>query len=177
MKLSRPKSPDNDDSLSFERAKLSVVEFGAWIKNADTKATILAAGLGVMSSVVASQAGRIVDLYTHPAAAVVCIAVILSAIFIGGLAGAVICVFRVLSPRTDVTDGPNVFAWPSVAKFGSATASEFSDFSAPKAWAQAFDLAKIAQAKFAAFALALRWFLVTIAAASALVALSRIFEH
>ncbi|PZE86603.1 hypothetical protein EDF31_101616 [Curtobacterium sp. PhB142] len=161
-----------DEKQAFEYAKLAVSETGAWIKNADTKATILAAGLGATATVTASRAAPTWALIAGSNQVLSIAAVIAVSVFVVGAVGTVWCAVRTLIPRTNVSGGRNPFAWPSVASSFVVDDSEFQKASAKQAWNQVHALALIAKAKYEAFALALRWFILTVIGAGVLVALA-----
>lgn len=161
-----------DEKQAFEYAKLAVSETGAWIKNADTKATILSAGLGITASVTAGRAAAVWQLITGSNLVLTVAAVLTTAAFITGAVGAVWFAVRTLIPRTNVSGGRNPFAWPSVASSFQENDEAFKDASAPQAWNQVHALALIAAAKYRAFAASLRWFILAIVGAGATVALA-----
>lgn len=165
-----------DEKQAFEYAKLAVSETGAWIKNADTKATILAAGLGIAASVTAGRAAAIWQLITGSNLSLTVAAVLTSAAFIIGAVGAIWFAARTLIPRTKVSDGRNPFAWPSVASSFQVDDENFGDASAGQAWNQAHALAQIAAAKYCSFAASLKWFILAIAGAGATVALASMVQ-
>lgn len=172
----RPSVSLPDEKQAFEYAKLAVSETGAWIKNADTKATVLAAGLGVTVSVTAGRAAAVWHLVTGPNLALSVASAIAALVFVIGVVGSVWCAVRTLIPRTNVTGGRNPFAWPSVAGSFAANDEEFGKASAQQAWNQAHALAHIAAAKYRAFAAALTWFIVAIVGAVITVGLASIVQ-
>lgn len=171
MTIIRKRASVADDKMQFEHAKLAVTEFGGWIKNADAKVTILAASTGVIITLVASRAPDIVTVVESDA---IWLRIFTTAAVTGFLlaaAGTFRSIFSALTPRTTSPGTANPFAWPSVAKFSDNQDPAFSTASTALAWAQAYELAKIAQAKYAAFSSALRRFFGTLTAAGLIVCL------
>lgn len=165
-----------DEKQAFEYAKLAVSETGAWIKNADTKATILAAGLGVAISVTAGRAAAVWQLIMGPNTALSVVSTAAALVFALGVVGSIWCAVRTLIPRTNVTGGRNPFAWPSVASSFEANDEEFGKASAQQAWNQAHALARIAAAKYRSFEVALTWFIVAIVGSGITVALASLVQ-
>ena len=117
--LSRKPEPSSA-SAEWEHAKLAVQEFGGWIRNADTKITILAAALSVSLTFALPRAvATINDAHVFSSPREFWIVVVLA------IAGAVFAVasgynlFRALAPRVmsraSTKTTMNRFSWPSMA--------------------------------------------------------------
>lgn len=138
----------------------SLTEMAGWVRFADTKATILAAGLGVSATIVLSGAARISAAMRLSW---------LGLAIVGTLAlGSLVClivtlywIVRAISPRSDVAHpSVNRFAWPSLT---NATADQLIAHARAvpledDAWQQVIDLAKIADLKFRACRAAVKAF-------------------
>lgn len=168
MRIGRSSRTAPDEKLAFEYAKSAITEFGAWIKNADTKATVLAAGFGAVSTITASRTAAVMNVIFDGtegwriAVAVVAVAFAVAAVV------TLWFLVSALVPRRDVSGGRNAFAWPSVATF-TPDDDTFNAASAPMAWEQARALARIAEAKFAAFQSALYSFVAVVVFAAVIV--------
>ena len=149
-------------------AVVAVQETGAWVRHTDTKAGVLAAGLGVIAAAVITQAADIADAFTSTCWSGPTLTVLLAA-----LIAASVIVLRLVAltirPHVVTANRSNRFAWPSLA--GMATATRSSEYAscADEAWAQAIELAAIAEAKYLAFSKAAGWFCVFLALAVFLV--------
>lgn len=171
MRISRTSRTAPDEKLAFEYAKSALTEFGAWIKNADTKATVLAAGFGAVATITASRTAAVLTaIFGGPEGWRIAVAVIAVAFVVA----AVVTLWFLVSalvPRRDVSGGRNAFAWPSVAHF-TPDDDTFKAASASMAWEQARTLARIAEAKFAAFQSALYSFVAVVVFAAVIVAVA-----
>lgn len=147
----------------WDDAKLAVQEIGQWIRNADTKVTILAAALGVLISSLASKGDLVAAVFMKDTG---CIKLVVGVVLLAWLLTAVMTVLRIysaLQPRTHSSSvGLNRFAWPVLAKLEVAPRDLSQDALAGEAWTQAYDLAKIAAAKYSDFKFALRWFIASL---------------
>ncbi|TAL45084.1 MAG: hypothetical protein EPN91_03140 [Salinibacterium sp.] len=143
-------------------ARFVIQQTGAWIKNADSKVTILAAALGLTSAIAWANSWLVIAALNRGdgvlSAAVIVLAI--SAVVVLG-AGAR-WVFLALRPRTFTSLEVNRFSWPYLATLPSAPTSFKSRTADREAWDQAHVLAKIAQAKFICFRRALEWYLVLV---------------
>lgn len=156
-----PLVPDSSGSLA------AVDQMSNWVRFADTKATILAAGLGAVITILTSSATTVVKALD--AACPV-------RLVVGGLAAATVLAFfwtlfwvvRAIAPRKALPyETLNRFAWPSLI---GATAEQLVAHANQRgieadAWQQVVDLAAIANSKFDACRWALYGFGVMIAAA------------
>ena len=158
MRLLRKKK-SSGESADWEDAKVAMQESGSWIKNADTKVTILAAVLGVSLTILAGQSSRIVGaLQRQDVHVVFPLAFALAGVVVTSI-GTLFFVGECLRPRTVKVSEDNRFAWPSMAGRSSAPLSFPSASRVAEAWEQAFALSKIVEAKYRSFRWALRMFL------------------
>jgi hypothetical protein len=146
-----------------------------WVRFADTKATVLTAGLAASTTMLAANLGtitKVLELGCWPTAVV------------GGLLGCALAAFvytvvqlvRAIGPRTtSQVAGPNRFAWPTLATLSSdSLAAHLERTSAgTDAWRQVLELAGIAKAKYAATNSALRGFAVFIVATVACIGVAQ----
>lgn len=169
MRRDIPVSPTPAD---WEHSKLAIQEIGGWIKNADTKATILAGSFGLSLTFVVPRL-----LEALPAIAVAPVAfglwIALAVVF---AAAAVITGYGIgnaLLPRTSLGASlTNRFAWPSLASVAAQhlppSVGSAEDVRT-EAWEQAASLARIAAAKYRSFKVALVAFCIYLAAVVAMV--------
>jgi len=139
-----------------------------WVRFADTKATILAAGLGVAVTMLANSAKPVVQaLKSTTSCTTTNVLLSLCIITIGAFLWTLFWIIRAIAPRSEVPyTGLNRFAWPSLV---NATADELASHTAQTAvtddaWQQAIDLAKIAKRKFTACKFAIYGFGVVVCA-------------
>ncbi len=137
-------SPSSTGSLA------ALEHIADWVRFADAKATLLAAGLGVVVTMLTSGASTVVKAIG---------ATCTSRLVVGGLAAVtvlsflwtLIWVIRAITPRkTQLHNTLNRFAWPSLA---GVTADELIAHAAAEtlekdAWQQVVNLAAIAKDKF-----------------------------
>lgn len=144
---------------SWEDAKMAIQETGNWIKNADTKATVVAAVLGVSLTLLGGQSAQILKALGSENG-------ILSKVLVVALVG--VAVFSIatlffvtsaLRPRTPRSSGLNRFSWPAMAGRDSAPKSFEPETCAEEAWEQAYLLSRIAQIKYKRFGWAINSFL------------------
>lgn len=121
-----------------------------WVRFADTKATVLTAGLGVAITMLASNSTTILNSMQQGW---------ISGLTIGGLGVLSLIAFlwtlfwliRAISPQRKVGyTQPNRFSWPSLAR---VTITDLEDHlsnssAAEDAWQQVIDLSKLASRKF-----------------------------
>jgi hypothetical protein len=161
-KLPRPRrfetvEPVNAVQSSAEAladAKFAIQESGNWIKNADTKSTLIAAAVGVVATASASKADVVYRAFSGGKLG--CASLLLLALIVAYVVTLLVtayCLYRALSPRTDHLVDLNRFAWPSVVARG------------PSLPEQNYMLACIARDKYRAFKSALTWFGLNLAAA------------
>jgi len=122
------------------------------VRFADSKATILAAGLGVLTTVLMSNTASVISAIRSGSCGSVAvsflgIAAVLSFFWtLGWLVNAIV-------PRRTVTGGSmNRFAWPTLTSATGADLMEHADLSdvREEAWRQVADLSRIADRKFRA---------------------------
>lgn len=150
-----------------------------WVRFADTKATILTAGLGVVMTMLMANSGTVAAAFTHGCPAV-CAMVILS----GGAAAAfVYTLFWLVCAIGPQSQMPyialNRFSWPTLSKATPTQLEEHVgrvDVSAD-AWQQVIDLSGIAQRKFSACGHAVKGFGVLVVLAAACVATAVAITH
>lgn len=141
-------------------AAFAIEQFGEWVRNSDTKATILGGAIGLVATV---------GLSALPAlTAIVCaggwrswLAAVMSAGTLAALVATGVAVYQSLRPRTVVGE-PTRFGWPVVASSGFSIASLRPEDARAEAWEQARVLANIASEKFRWFGLALKFTAVAI---------------
>ncbi|WP_406816524.1 hypothetical protein [Mycobacterium sp. M23085] len=138
----------------------SIDQMASWVRFADTKATILAAGLGVVATMLASNVKTVVKAISEG-----CLATLL----VGGLSVATVLAFLwtlgwltwAIVPRSRVRyNHLNRFAWPSLV---GATVQELLAHTArvdvqTDAWQQVLDLSQVASRKYSACAKAVYGF-------------------
>lgn len=151
-------------------------EIGGWIKNADTKVTILAGSLGVVLSVGASRLGDLIALFTDLPLLTTAVAIALLCVFVVTTANAGRWVFVALIPRTDTGERANRFAWPYLASLPVAPREFDASIVAAECWDQAYSLARIAARKYSAFRRALEWFFVAMSSLLVLVVALAVFH-
>lgn len=161
----------------WEHSKLAIQETGGWIKNADTKSTILAGSFGLSLTFAVPRL-----LEALPSVAAVPFAFGLwssvAVIFCAGALTTGYGIGNALLPRTSLGNSPmNRFAWPSLASVATGhlppskkTAGEIRI----EVWEQAASLARIAAAKYRAFKTALVAFCIYLAALIAMVTIQMI---
>lgn len=157
----------------WEHSKLAIQETGGWIKNADTKSTILAGSFGLSLTFAAPRLlEALPDVVAVPFAFGIWVAA--AAIF---TVAALITGYRIgnaLLPRTELGSSlMNRFAWPSLASVAPQhlpPEKVSADDVRTEAWEQAASLARIAAAKYRSFKIALISFCVYLAALLAMVA-------
>lgn len=168
--FSKPES--QGEAPYWEDAKVAIQETGNWIKNADTKTTILAAALGVLFASVASQSTGIYTTLTTTEGAYLTLVILSLAAFLLAIIITVICIFQSLSPRTPPGSPTNRFSWPSMAARDLPPKAMPSASIRQEAWEQAHTLAKISAQKYKYFRWSLIFYLISFFAAGLLVAQS-----
>lgn len=135
-----------------------------WVRFADTKATILTAGLGVVLTMLMTNADTITTAIKQgcPAAYVVGTLSTLALIAFGHT---LFWLIRAIGPQSGVAYNTlNRFAWPTLTK---ATAAQMADHALKvdvraDAWQQVIDLSVIANRKFHACGRAVKGFAVLV---------------
>lgn len=171
----RPKAREpleEEDTSTWEDAKLALQEFGSWIKNADTKVTVLAAALGVTISLVGAKSETLVLAYrasgsTCPSALwCVLLLFLISVLFTAHY------IYKALNPRMETSSEFSRFSWTSMAALAEAPKSFPSSGSDAEAWAQAHVLSRIAREKYKSLRAALICFASVMVTGAVLVALA-----
>jgi len=158
----------------WEHSKLTIQETGGWIKNADSKSTILAGSFGLSLTFAVP---RMVEELPNVATAPFAFHLWVSVVVVFGIAALVTGygIGNSLLARTSMgTSVMNRFSWPSLAGVapGYLPPSTISaDEIRNEAWEQAAALARIAAAKYRSFKIALVAFCVYL---TALVAMTTI---
>lgn len=154
---SGPQPPEKEAVAGWEDAKFAMQEFGNWIKNADTKVTVLAAALGVVITATASKADVFRGTLSNPHFS--CKLVLIAALILWAAAAVTTAafVYQALIPRTTSAES-NRFAWPAIAAMPQPPADLDRRTVIEEAWRQNHTLAQIALCKYSAFKNALRAF-------------------
>jgi len=174
MPSKAPASATPDD---WEQSKLAIQETGGWIKNADTKVTILAGSFGL--SLTFAVPRLLEALPTITAAPFACGLWIGAAlVFFAAALTTGYGIGNALLPRTSLGASlVNRFAWPSLASVATAhlpPSVKSADEVRTEAWEQAASLARIAAAKYRSFKVSLIAFCVYLAALMAMVIIQTI---
>lgn len=161
----------------WEQSKLAIQETGGWIKNADTKSTILAGSFGLSLTFAVP---RLLEALPTVAAAPFAFGLWVAAAVIF-VAAALLTGYRIgnaLLPRTSLgTSLMNRFAWPSLANVAPQHLPPqklSADDIRAEAWEQAASLARIAAAKYHSFKIALVAFCIYLAALLGLVVIQTV---
>ncbi|MGI8394239.1 hypothetical protein [Leucobacter sp. W1038] len=123
-----------------------------WVRFADTKATVLTAGLGVAVTILASNATQIFNAVQQNWISGLCIGGLCLIAFVAFL-WALFWLVRAIIPQRRVDYGqPNRFSWPSLANTTNTSLRDHlsSSSASDDAWQQVIDLSKLANRKFAA---------------------------
>ena len=163
----RPDRPQDDarGGLGESGAAVALEQVGQWVRFADTKATIIAAGIGVVLSFLAASADEVAAVFLDGGAGAWIVAA-LGAATLTALVITLTYVVSVIRPRTEVRPHQlNRFAWPAVAE---ASVSDLEQRATtdpqPDAWEQVHSLAQVARRKYAACDVAVCWFAVLVVA-------------
>lgn len=146
---------------SWEDAKLALQEYGNWVKNADTKTTVLAAATSLLISVMAANSKMFVATIQAGSWPSGALSVLLLVFVVASFLTAR-CLFAALTPRTTAASLDNRFSWPAVASKAVPPTSYPAETLVAEAWEQCHTLAQTAAAKYRSFYAALRWFAVTV---------------
>ncbi len=157
--------------VDWDEAVLANQEIGQWVRHTDTKAALLAAGLGVIAAAVITQADQIAETFVTPTGWTIAVTLLLIGT-LGAFAGVLRYVSATVRPHVDSAADFNRFAWPSLARDRSSKRSGHYESSAEEAWGQAIALAIIASVKYDAFATASKWFVAFLTSAIALVVIA-----
>ena len=142
----------------WEDAKLSIQEFGNWVKNADTKTTVLTAALGVTATAVASRTDSIVRAYGAAETGLALLLTLPLILFSFSVFVTIRFIYLALMPRTKPSSPANRFSWSSMATRTEPPKSLATSAVMEEAWEHAHTLAGIADKKYKAFRWALIWY-------------------
>ncbi len=168
-KVPGPASPDDG-------AMNALSEIGQWVRFADTKAGLLAAGLGVVLAGTLGQAATIVAAIAGGGA----LGALTAALFAWWVVFALALVWflmNAIGPRT-ITSGSTInrFAWPSLAGLSAADLTEHVSKTNrdSDAWRQVVDLSAVAAAKYRACGRAVLSFMLVIVTTASMIALAHV---
>ena len=122
-----------------------------WVRFSDTKATILAAGFGVVLTALAANSKTVIGVVGRGDAVGIIVAVAIGVALFSGLL-TLYWLIRAIAPYSGTSDPTlNRFSWPTVAGSSVAklTAHAQSTSLSDDAWAQSILLAELARRKFA----------------------------
>lgn len=143
-----------------------------WVRFADAKATILTAGLGVVLTLLMTNA-RTITRAIEKGCPAICVVGGLTAVAVASFLYTLCWLVRAIGPQTSVTySGLNRFAWPTLAKttpdqlIGHTNTVDVQT----DAWRQAIDLSILADRKFKASGHAIKGFGVLIVLGAATIA-------
>lgn len=156
-------TPDREDKPS-DGGFQAMDQIANWVRFADTKATILTAGLGVVLTMLMTNAKTVASAMRHGCT---------DAHIVGSLAGLTITaviytlywLVRAIGPQRRVTyRSLNRFAWPSLLNTTTEelTTHTLSADMRQEAWRQVLDLSALADRKFDACGRAVRGFAVLV---------------
>ncbi|PPG92837.1 hypothetical protein C5C39_02170 [Rathayibacter sp. AY1F3] len=150
MSWMKPKSSPSPSDQP-EGALEAMEHVSNWVRFADTKATILSAGVAAVLAMSVANAKTVLKQidYTPTGIAIA----VLATVSIAALLWTVIWIVRAITPsRTTGTLEPNRFAWPAMARLPLDDLQHHArtTFRDEDAWRQTHDLAKTADRKFAA---------------------------
>lgn len=133
-----------------------------WVRFADTKATILTAGFGVVMTMLLTHAATIADALGEGGVAAAVVGVLAGGTIL--TAAWTLCwLVRAIGPQRAIQYSQlNRFAWPSVIRVTTEQLSHHAEHADVRidAWQQVLDLSTIANRKFAACGKAVRSFAV-----------------
>lgn len=132
-------------------AVVAMEHVGNWVRFADTKATILSAGVAAILVMAMSHAKMVIGAVTSSPQGVIVTA--LAAASIAALLWTLFWILRAIRPsRNTGTIQPNRFAWPAMSRIPLSDLHHhvWSIAADEDAWRQTHDLAQMADSKFAA---------------------------
>ena len=145
-----------------------------WVRFADTKATILSAALGLVTTLLVTQLPLVADQIhdDHGTGGVILSS--LAAITVGAFAVALLNLVRTISPRTDSDVALNRFGWPSLATHTNEEVRRHVRTADPvtEIWDQVRFLSVLAKRKFDALRAAVFAFAVYVSASVATLAVA-----
>lgn len=168
-----------DPALPDDGAMNALSEIAQWVRFADTKAGLLAAGLGVVLAGTLGQAATIVDAIAGGGA----LGALTAAVFAWWVVFALALVWFLMTaigPRTTTT-GPTVnrFAWPSLARLSVADLTQHVSKTTrdSDAWRQVVDLSAVAAAKYRACGRAVIAFMLVVVTTAAMIGFAHAAVH
>lgn len=140
-----------------------------WVRFADTKATILSAALGVVTTLLVTQLHLVAHQIHDNRGTGLFILTSLATITVAAFAAALLNLVKAISPRTDTDATLNRFAWPSLATHTNDEIRQHVRTADPvtEIWDQVRFLSVLARKKFAALRAATFAFAVYISASVA----------
>lgn len=162
------------DSTLADGGFQALDQMASWVRFADTKATILTAGLGVVLTMIMSNARTIADALGEGRVA----ASLVSVLAVGTVLAAGWTLFwlvRAIGPQSTVRYSQlNRFAWPSLLRATPEQLAQHADTADVRtdAWRQVIDLSTLADRKFDACGKAVRGFAVLVVLGLASVAIA-----
>lgn len=174
--MQRPSQPAPGAAPSDDGATTALSEVAQWVRFADAKAGLMAAGLGVVLAGTAAQASEIVDSVSAGGVLGTLVAVLFAwwSVFALALVG---LLMNAIGPRTTFTGSTlNRFAWPTMAR---STVTDLTKHvsKVPRdsdAWQQVIDLSAVAKAKYKACGRAVVAFMLLVVSTAAMIALASI---
>lgn len=150
MSWMRPKSSPSPSDQP-EGALEAMEHVSNWVRFADTKATILSAGVAAVLAMSVANAKTVIKQIDYSPGGITIAA--LAAISIAAILWTIICIVRAITPnRTTGTLEPNRFAWPAMARLPLEDLQHHARTTLrdEDAWRQTYDLALTANRKFRA---------------------------
>jgi hypothetical protein len=148
--VSSPPPDSPTDSKPTDGEFQSMDQMANWVRFADTKATILTAGLGVVLTMIMSNAKAIATAM-HEGCTEAAVLSVLAGGALLAIGWTLFWLVRAIAPRTGIDyTALNRFAWPSLVR---ATPEQLAEHNRSvdvraDAWQQVIDLAGIANRKF-----------------------------
>lgn len=155
---------DKPDAKPGDGGFQAMEQMANWVRFADTKATILTAGLGVVLTMLVTNADTITNAVKEGCAATYVVGT-LSAIALIAFGYTLFWLIRAIGPQSNVAYNTlNRFAWPTLTK---ATTDQLTDHArkvdvSTDAWQQVIDLSILADRKFDACGRAVKGFAVLV---------------
>lgn len=167
-------APKAADAKPADGAFQSMDQIANWVRFADTKATILVAGLGVVLTMIVTNSKTVVSAIEkgNPEAAIL---YTLCGIAIAAFVWTLTWLLVAIGPRRKTSlPGINRFAWPTLTTTDAQRLIErgITDDVREDAWRQVVDLSRLAAKKFAASNKAIWGFGILIITGAALVVAS-----
>lgn len=167
-----PPGEEKADGKPADGGFQAMDQMANWVRFADTKATILTAGLGVVLTMLITNAKTVMAAIRRGCPGSLVVGALVLVAF-GALCYTLWWLVNAIAPRSDVGNAAlNRFAWPSLQR---ATVDDLVTHASSidvrrDAWQQVIDLSKLAEKKFSACRQAIRGFATLVVAAAACVA-------